>query len=133
MDYLSRSGRSSRSLLTLFALATTLPTIALLLPLCTGVWLPDLWGGSITVARAQTVSGHRFQIEQKWGADFYTTELVHTLPNGSEQRGLIDGDADKWWSARIQIEESSRHVTVNGMHYQWPDRDRMLLMPLPTK
>ena len=115
---------SRRPVLLTIALPALFGAAVLLLPLCIGVWLPDLWSGAKTLSDTRTPSGHRFRVVQTWGDDFYTTELVQTLPNGTERRGLIDGDAGKWWHADLTLDEARQRVTLNGRPYRWPRSER---------
>ncbi|MBC7807395.1 MAG: hypothetical protein H7145_14745 [Akkermansiaceae bacterium] len=142
MNLLAWLGGASPKQTALMALPAALPMLALLLSLCVGVWLPDVWGEARTVASAKTVartetsSGHRFRVVQYWGSDFYTVELVYTLPSGETRRGLIDGDASKWWRAEICVDEARRRVAVNGESFPWPREDMVLLrevsLPAPA-
>lgn len=131
MRLLARLGNLSRLQVILLAIPALLPALALLLALCVGVWLPDVWGGTKTLARTRTASGHRFRVDQRWGSDFYTVELIYTLPTGQERRGLIDGDSSQWWGAKLSADESKRTVTVNGETFDWPRDDLVLLREVP--
>lgn len=76
-----------------------------------GVWPPDLFSSDVrTLATAQK-DGHRFRLVQYWGSDFYTTELLHTYPDGTRSTYLIDGDDHKHWSAGLCI-AAKGHSTV---------------------
>lgn len=121
MRFLERIGVPPRLAV---SLAVAVPSLTaattLLLPLCLGVWLPDLWSGPKTLAEARTSSGNRFRVVQAWGSDFYTTELVQTLPDGSKRRGLLDGDDHKRWHTDLALDDERRHVTVDGATSRWP-------------
>ena len=93
---------------------------AFLLPLCIGVWLPDLlFGKTRTIARASSSSGVKFELNQFWNSvDFYTTELRVVEPSWHV---LVDGDASKEWSADLVVDEKTRTayaVYVGGFRSQ---------------
>jgi hypothetical protein len=119
---LSLGSPSRRMVLLMVVLPVPTAATVFLLPLCLGVWLPDLWGGPKTLAEARTSSGHRSRVVQAWESDFYTTELIQTLPNGDERRGLIDGDVHKLWQAKLILDEAKRRVTIDGSPYAGPAR-----------
>ena len=120
MSIFTRIGSISHPYRTALQAAATLPALALLLPLCVGVWLPDVWSEPRTLTRIPMPAGGEFRVVQSWGSDFYTVELVHTLADGTERRGLIDGDAHKWWGASLAVDTSRHRATVNGISYPWP-------------
>jgi hypothetical protein len=62
----------------------TVITAVLLLPLGAGIWLPDVLSGRpYTIALHRLKDGSEFRVVQYWNhADFYTTELRHTFPDG---------------------------------------------------
>jgi hypothetical protein len=120
MSLLRRIGNAAYPCRIALQVAAALPLLALLLPLCIGVWLPDVWSGPRELAQIQIPSGDRFRVVQTWGSDFYTVELVHILPDGKERHGLIDGDAPKWWDASLAVNMQRHRATVNGISYPWP-------------
>ena len=94
-----------------------------LLPLCIGVWMPDLlFGQTRTIARASSNSGVKFELNQFWNnVDFYTTELRVVEPSGQEKTILVDGDASKAWRADLVVDEKKRTayaVYVGGLRSQ---------------
>lgn len=88
------------------------------LPLCVGVWLPDVLSTSArTLAEQHLASGHSFLVVQYWNTvDFYTTELRHTRPNGLVEVHVLDTDDSKSWSLPMVINEESgsASVTLSG-------------------
>jgi hypothetical protein len=87
----------------------------LLLPVATvGVWLPDVFTSKRhSLALQTTTSGHTFQVVQYWNhSDSYTTELIHTKPDGRIETQLLDPDDFKCWRAKLTIDEPSRAVTI---------------------
>jgi hypothetical protein len=87
-------------------------------PLGLGIWLPDVVFAPIrTLAEEKLESGHSFRVIQYWNhVDFYTTELVHTLPGGRVIQTVLDSDDNKSWSVPMVIDEKGRsvHVTLSG-------------------
>ncbi len=86
--------------------------IAAVLPLGSGVWLPDIFGMEHTLCSATTSTGQRVSIVQYWNyVDFYTTEARVIGPDGVPSVTVIDGDASKTWSARLEIDPSQNRAT----------------------
>src|SRR5688500_7620620 len=100
--------------------ATILAVIALLfvgslvVPLALGIWLPDVvFAPTRTLAEQKLESGHSFRVIQYWNrVDFYTTELVHTLPGGRVVQTVLDSDDNKSWTIPMVIDEKGRSVQV---------------------
>ncbi len=87
-------------------------TIAAILPLGWGIWLPDIPGQPNTLASAKTPSGHRITVVQYWNhIDFYTTEARVTAPNGVTTVMIQDDDSNKEWSTSIEIDPSQNRAT----------------------
>ncbi|HTG42897.1 MAG TPA: hypothetical protein VK633_00070 [Verrucomicrobiae bacterium] len=86
----------------------------LLFPLRIGVWLPDLfWSRSHILASHTSTNGYRFRVIQHWNsADFYSTELHITAPDGRTEVRTLDGDDSKSWSVPLVVNETSRVVLV---------------------
>ena len=105
------------------AIAFLILAAVFLLPLCVGVWVPDiLFGKTRTIASASSDSGVKFELNQFWNnVDFYTTELRVIEPSGHENTILVDGDASKAWNAKLVIDEKKRiayAVYVGGLRSQ---------------
>ena len=95
-------------------LISTSATFVLSLVLLTswGIWLPDVFGKQHTLCSATTATGHRISIVQYWNhVDFYTTEARVIGPDGVTSVTVIDGDASKTWSARLEIDPSQNLAT----------------------
>lgn len=86
----------------------------LLLPLCIGVWLPDVFVATPrTLAAATLPDGQAFRVIQYWNhCDFYNTELIHTSPDGTTETNVLDGDDSKSWSVPLVVDQDSMTVTV---------------------
>ena len=84
------------------------------LPLLIGIWLPDvIFPSSNTLADLRFVSGHSFRVIQYWNrCDFYNTELLHTLPDGSVTTNVLDADDAKSWSVPLIVDEQQRTATI---------------------
>ena len=80
------------------------------------VWPPDfIWVRERTIATARSPDGNQFSVTQIWnGFYFYTVHLAHALPDGSFRVYVVDGDAAKWWSAEIVVDEEQRLATLIG-------------------
>ncbi|WP_395751757.1 hypothetical protein [Prosthecobacter sp.] len=89
-------------------------TIALLLSLQLGFWLPDILNPSEhTLAEQHLPTGHQFQVVQYWnGMDFYSTELRITTPDGSTASHTLDGDDSKSWSLPLLIDAPHHTATI---------------------
>ena len=82
------------------------------IPVAYGVWLPDILGTQHTLCSASTSTGYQVSVVQYWNyADFYTTEIRVTDPDGLTSVTIIDGDASKSWSATIEIDSSQTCAT----------------------
>jgi len=78
-----------------------------------GLWLPDVVLPKRTLARCETCDGHGFRVVQYVGdAEWYTTELVHTLPSGKSETHLLAFEDDFAWRAPMSVSERLRVVTV---------------------
>jgi hypothetical protein len=79
-----------------------------------GVWLPDVFiSAEHTLAQERLTSGHSFRVIQYWNhADFYNTELLHTSPDGTVHRHVLDADDSKSWSVPLAINEQNKTATV---------------------
>ena len=89
--------------------------VALLgLPLSVGVWLPDVISASQhTLAEQRLASGHWLRVVQYWNrVDFYTTELIHTAPDGIIKTYILDGDDNKSWRVPLVVDEQQRKATI---------------------
>ncbi len=76
------------------------------------VWLPDvLWPREHIVAET-TVDGHRFQLVQRLGMDFYRTEFRVRTSAGSTAY-LVDPDSGKIWSARLEVQPGQRTLSLH--------------------
>ena len=79
-----------------------------------GVWLPDLILPRRTLAVKTTPGGHSFRVVQYLnGTDFYTTELVHTFPDGKVQTHVLDGDDFFTWRVPLEAYEAVHTVAVS--------------------
>lgn len=85
-----------------------------LLCLSFGVWLPDVFiDCEHILAKKRLPSGDVIQVVQYWNhGDFYNTELVHTSPNGTVRRYVLDADDDKIWRVPLSVSEWARQATV---------------------
>ena len=82
-------------------------------PLSIGIWVPDMFSSRVrTVASTRLADGTDFQVTQRWGADFYTTELRITLPDGRREIRVLDGDDNKSWQVPLSVDTTNRTVTV---------------------
>ena len=95
-----------------WALVAALFVGAFVLPLAAGVWIPDFFGTTRTLATATSSTGYSFRVTQAWGSDFYTTTLYITAPDGHTTDPILDGDDSKSWSVPIALDESNRIATV---------------------
>jgi hypothetical protein len=86
----------------------------LFLPLCIGIWLPDvLLSTPRTLAAVALPSGEAFRVIQYWNhCDFYNTELIHTSVDGTTATNVLDGDDSKTWSVPMTVNEASKTVAV---------------------
>jgi hypothetical protein len=84
------------------------------LPLLIGIWPPDVISApERTLAEQQLASGHSFRVIQYWNrGDFYNTELLHTLPDGTLETHVLDADDSKSWSVPLMIDEQRKSVAV---------------------
>jgi len=84
------------------------------LPLLVGIWLPDvIFAPRHILAERRLASGHSLRVVQYWNrGDFYNTEWLHTLPDGSVETHVLDADDDKSWSVRLVVDEQARTATV---------------------
>lgn len=70
------------------------------LPAIIGAWLPDLLRTeAICVARFESPEIGQFFVLQELGDDFYGSRLVRVTPARKIENYVIDGDAQKYWSA----------------------------------
>lgn len=97
----------------LFVMAVILAGM-LLVPLAFGVWLPDVFSDrEHTLAEQRLASGHSFRVIQYWNhGDFYTTKLLHTSPDGTVEKHVLDGDDDKSWRVPLMVDEQRKTATV---------------------
>lgn len=104
--------------LTTFLAAAAAIIGLLCLPLGIGVWLPDvIFAPRNTLAEQHLASGHSFRVIQYWNrSDFYNTELLHTLPDGSKKTHLLDPDDMKSWNVPLIIDEEHKTATVTLSH-----------------
>lgn len=105
----SPAGCSARAWVLYAALAVG----AFFLPLCAGVWIPDIFSGARTVGSATTSSGYSFLVTQELGSDFYATRLFVTSPSGTvTEPYYVDGDDSKSWKIPVVVDEAKRSVTL---------------------
>jgi hypothetical protein len=114
-----RSGEVGlKPFLTILAVVALLFVASLVVPLGLGIWLPDvIFAPTRILAEQKLQNGHSFRVIQYWNhVDFYTTELVHTLPGGRVIQTVLDGDDNKSWSVPMVVDEKGRsvHVTLSG-------------------
>ena len=116
MAFEGMSASSQKDLRLTFILAIAMLTAAaLILPLQIGIWLPDtVLGMKRTLANQRMSSGHSFCVVQYWNRQdfYYSTELIHTFPDGRVVTDVLDSDAHKTWHAGLAIDESFRRATV---------------------
>lgn len=104
-------------------IVAVLAAVAFFLPLAAGVWLPDLLGYKTILASAKSDDGHDFSVEQRWNyADFYTTALHTTNPDGSRSEVVLDGDANKLWNAELSLKQSERLLTISHQGRKWDQK-----------
>ena len=84
------------------------------LPLLIGIWVPDVFLNSRhTLAETNLPSGHSFHVIQYWNhVDFYNTELIHSQPNGTSERTVLDADDNKTWRVGLVVNESNKTATI---------------------
>jgi len=106
-------GERSLVLTFLFVIGSIV-TGGFLLCLSFGVWLPDVFiDCDHILAEKRLPGGDVIQVVQYWNhVDFYSTELVHTSPNGTVRRYVLDGDDDKSWRVPLSVSEWARQATV---------------------
>jgi hypothetical protein len=91
--------------------------IGVAFPLFCGVWVLDIAGKRHVLCKATTPTGYQVSIVQYWNhVDFYTTEARVTSPAGVTSIIVLDGDADKSWTASLEIDPSR-----NIANYRVPD------------
>ena len=84
------------------------------LPLFIGIWLPDVISApQHTLAEQHLTNGHSFAVVQYWNrGDFYSTELLHTLPDGTAVTHVLDSDDSKSWRLPLVVNEQQRTATI---------------------
>ena len=103
-----------KKLLTILLIVGVLIGALLSLPLLIGIWLPDVISApQHTLAEQRLASGHSFRVIQYWNrGDFYNTELLHTLPDGTVETHVLDADDSKSWSVPLVVDEQHKTATV---------------------
>ena len=99
---------------------------AFALPAIIGVWPLDFFGQDRVIGQAESSSGHRIEIVQRWNfIDFYTTDAQIVSPDGSRSVTVLDGDDSKHWSSiPIQLGADGRSATISlraghSQHLAW--------------
>jgi hypothetical protein len=100
----------------LFLALTSVTIFLWLIMMFSGGWLPDiLTRRTVVLDQTSTSNGDVVELVQSWIGDGYLTELRHTNRSGRAWRLVIDGDAMKDWTGRIQtLTEGSIAIHVAG-------------------
>jgi hypothetical protein len=78
------------------------------------IWLPDVFlEKKVELAAGATEDGTRFDVVQYWNhVDFYNVEIVISKRDGSKKALVLDGDAPKWWTARVTVDENAKALSI---------------------
>jgi len=109
-----------------WAILTLGVAVSFYLPLCLGVWLPDvLFAPHRTLAATTSPTGYAFRVVQYWNrVDFYSTQLHVTPPNAPAKVFTLEGDDSKSWTVPLSVNEGNRmaSITLSGgrtKNIQW--------------
>lgn len=88
--------------------------LVLVIPLGSGVWLPDvITSKEHTLGEMTTEEGHHYRVIQYLnGGIFYATKLQVTGPDGSTRERTLESDDSKLWCANFKVNEAKRAVLV---------------------